>query len=88
MPVAPPLTDVAVGAVNFLVVEASPPLSPAKPGIARATQPEGRSLDQSNSVLDHLGLLSSSPRFASMDRETEMSTLFSSLTPVLDAPAV
>ena len=83
-PVVPPL---GVGAVDPLDDVGSPPLAPARPGISMGWQTEGRSCGQSNRVLDHLGLLSLSPRSASIDRETETSAWFASFTPVLDAPA-
>lgn len=84
-PVVPPL---GVGAVDPLdVVVGCPPLAPAKPGIFKGIQSEGRLWGQSKSVWDHLGLLFSSPRSASMERETETSAAFVSFTPVLDAPA-
>ena len=84
--------EVEVGRVDpFVLVVVDPsPLALARPGMSRGMQSEGRSLDQSKMSWDHLGLLSwsSSPRFASMEREREMSALLVSLTPVVDAPGV
>lgn len=94
MPVLPgglhvwPIGDVEVGDVAALVVVESSPLAPDKPGMLKGMQSEGRSLDQSKIGRDHFGLLLSSPRFASMEREREMSALLVSFTPVFDAPAV
>lgn len=80
----PPLG--VVGAVEPFDVEVAS--TPPKPGMLKGMQLEGRSWGQSKSVLDHLGLLESSPRSASMERETETSAALVSLTPVLDAPDV
>ena len=85
--VVPPLVGGGDDPLDLDVPE-PPPLAPAKPGIFSGMQSDGRSLVTSKRVVDHLGLLSSSPRFASMERDTEMSAEFVSFTPVLDAPVV
>ena len=86
-PVGSSLGGLAVGAFDPADVVGSSPLVPPRPGILKGMHFEGRSLVESKSGLDHLGLLSASPKFASMERESEMSALFVSCTPVLDAPA-
>ena len=87
-PLVPLLFDAADADFDPLDVAVFPPLAPSRPGILKGMHSEGRSLVESKSVSDHLGLLASSPRLASMEREREMSALFVSSTPVLDAPAV
>ena len=85
---APVLSEAADAVFDPVDVDVFPLLAPSRPGMLKGIHCEGRFMIESKSVSDHLGLLSSSPRLASMERESEMSALFVSCTPVLDAPAV